>query len=249
MSKEYRPVGTGRLLRALRLGANQDALLKIADSNTTLNMPEKEGYQKGVASETASHNAVLRLPFIPSIHINPRGSEGDRNMVDFIVNLTPEPALKTVDVQVKSSEERIQDAFKEITNRYNVKPADITTWLLANRLIFLNGQMEPKLIQEDFINQLRKIRRHQESLQGLPTVPHEVYEDVTVDYVRQVKKKVALGELKNAAFKYRHDTCTIVVRLLDGSSKEFTAKKIDSFSAAASASKELIEFLDNTPTT
>src|SRR3989344_3893094 len=119
----------------------------------------REGNIRGVTIEQKVAGLIGNLPYVSNVVQTEKWTTEDKDMIDLIVQLDGGDGLTVgvVFVQIKAStkgvehfEERLAVKLKQ--DKGNGGPADRKLWMLDNRRIILNGDLE--------MSKSRKHRRH-----------------------------------------------------------------------------------------
>ncbi len=117
----------------------------------------------GLKSERRTREALIRLSIVRAAEIAPPHSEGDRNMIDILVDTVPtEPhLLRQVFVQVKSSFQGLLEGRTRLQEQHGlISQEGLEGWILENKFIFLNGHQPLGGIQVDFLEQYKAIKTY-----------------------------------------------------------------------------------------
>ncbi len=118
------------------------------------------GNDRGLQSELNALQALNELQIVRIVRKTPRFGGYDMRGIDLIVNLHHERArlsISSVNVQVKSSDPSIFQFIAEAQRRFITPPETTDQYFKRNRIVLINGQMEPDAIRDSFIMQTQEI--------------------------------------------------------------------------------------------
>ena len=166
MSIERKPNDLGFMFERLHRGIPLVKILSQIEEGRGRRAVGSEAAQRGSQSELAVKNAISKIPVVASAIISPKDGYEDERLVDINVRLKI-PDVEQVAVQVKSSQEGIKKAKRILRRKMELTLEQFDEWLIRNKLIFVNGQQDNEKIQQQFMDQLNKIKE----FHGVPQKP------------------------------------------------------------------------------
>ena len=158
MSIERKPNNLGLIFELLHRGVPYVEILSQIEERRSRRAEGSKAAQKGIYSERVARIAISQIPIVRSaIIILQEGSE-NINLEDIHVRLREIPYVESVSIQVKSSQKRIREAKRTLRRKMELTVEQFDEWLIRNKLIFVNGQMDNEKIQQQFMDQLGKIK-------------------------------------------------------------------------------------------
>ena len=157
MNKEVKS-NIGFIFEQMARGVPSADILSQIEEKRRRRAEGSEAFEKGRHSERVARNAISKIPIVASAIITPKDGYEDTNSVDISVRLRKTPYVEHVVVQVKSNQRHIGEAKRILRKRTGLTRGQFDEWLMTNKLIFVNGQMSHGEIQEQFMDQLNKIK-------------------------------------------------------------------------------------------
>mgnify|MGYP001591468925 FL=1 len=155
--RERKPNNLGFIFEQLHRGVPSVEILSQIEERRRRRAEGSKAAQKGSHSERVARNAIFKIPVVASAIISPKDGYEDENLVDINVRLKI-PDVEQVAVQVKSSQEGIKKAKRILRRKMKLTVEQFDEWLIANKLILMNGQQDNEEIQQQFMDQLDKIK-------------------------------------------------------------------------------------------
>lgn len=124
--------------------------------------PGIEASKKGGSIEKRVKGILYQIDYVTGVNRTPKNSKLDQRGIDLSVSLNPQDlGFSHVKVQVKSSIDGIRKFKRAVMHRHGLKDAEeLDIWLRDNRLIIINGQLQPEAIIQHFNSQIEKMKGH-----------------------------------------------------------------------------------------
>ncbi len=157
------------LFEGIKEGRPADESYAAVSAERNRRQKARKKDKRGFISEKRVCDALNKLPYVLGVYQTERMGHADRNGIDMIVALSFDHGwlMKSVRVQVKSSQTKIQEFKEDLLRHHNKKEGDMGSLLGDLRLVILNGQRSSDEICESFFNQIESINNYQHSVKTI----------------------------------------------------------------------------------